>query len=435
MKIIVGENSQKNRIPQNHAVIILMLISLFFVVMGSRWTILAFNIPEGYSKGLTLFLYLMLMVFVLVKLCKDICTKKISYFSIFLLIFLFYCVCVMMIRLMSGEEIQHTIYCTLILIGSISIANIIFNKYKKKKIKIETIVDDFIAFGYILVAFKLCYNIFLSEVFLYDMINVNKECCIMLMLIPCSFLGYLIYERKKYVIGILLFSTMIIYSGSRSGTFLWFLELLTICFLLVRHNFKIYKMMLCIFFFVLVTAGLLIFDVGNIQQYFSRATGMFFFNTSLAIDVEGQISRSDAGRFELYDWGYTEFLKSPIIGTGVVYFFQTIEGMGDYMQSSHNFVLEILDCFGLLGLVQVIILFIAMLLQIPKNNGCKSYFIILSLVFFGYAMFQPFIYDPLAFLTYCVSVLICVIISNESIGLYNNRKSKDVVLIREKRIG
>lgn len=412
-----------------------MLIALFFAVMGSRWTALAFSIPEVYSKGLILFLYLMLAVFILVKLSKDFYSKSISLFSILLLIFLFYSVCIAMIRLICGEEIQHTIYCTLILIGSISIVNVVLKKYKKNKIKIETIISDFINFGYIIVIFKLCFIIFLNEFFLYDMINVNKECCIMLMLIPCSFLGYLIYERKKYMIGILLFSAMVIYSGSRVGMFLWFLELVMIGFLFVKHDFKIYKMMLCVFFFVLIISGLLIFDIGNIQHYFSRATGAFFLNTSLAIDVESQTSRSDFGRFELYDWGYTEFLKSPIIGTGVVYFSQTIDGMGEYIQSSHNFVLEILDCFGLLGLVQVIMLFIAMFLQIPRDNGGKSYFMIVSFAFFGYAIFQPFLYDPLAFLTYCVAALICVIISSESIELYNNRKYKGVDLMREKRIG
>ena len=99
------------------------------------------------------------------------------------------------------------------------------------------------------------------------------------------------------------------------------------------------------------------------------------------------------------------------IGTGTV-FFKVVIGEFEFNQSSHNFILETLDCFGLIGLGQLLVLFAVTFKMIPKRNSCLSYFIITTLAFFGYALVQPLLYNPLTFPAYCIAVMICVIAGN-----------------------
>lgn len=421
MKIIFN-NHKLNRIySSNHIILIILSISLIFAILGSRWTILGYGIPEAFSKRLILFLYFLLAIFFGIKLVKDYFYHKYTLYTAAFHIFFIYCFFVITIRLITGGEVKNTIYWTIIMLGSISVAEFVLNSYKSEPNQIETVINDFTTFGLFVVAYKILYVIHLYKVIPYDPLNTNKECCIMLITIPCSVLGYLMYGRKRYIIGILLFSFVILYSGSRGGFLLLVFEFVMICALLFKNHYKTAEWLLFIILFVIIFSGAIILNVGNIQDYIIRALGTFIRKSSMMSTVIENISRSDAGRNELYEMGYMEFMKSPLFGTGVVYFRQTISGMGEFNQSAHNFILETLDCFGLLGLIQLIAIYVLVTIKMPKYNRCKSYFVILSLAFFGYSMVEPFLYDPFVFLTYCIAVVIFKFAcKDKSIDLYKN---------------
>lgn len=425
MKISINNNYNKTN-SSNHLMLTILLIALICAILGSRWIVLAYGISETFSKRLMLFLYLMLAFFLAIKIAGDYFQKKFSLVTSILHVFFIYSVFIITIRFVSGVEVKNTIYWTIILLGSISAAELVFNSsYKRQTIKIETIINDFTSFGLFVVAYKALYVLYLNRIIAYDPLNTNKECGIMLIVIPCSVLGYLMYGRKKYVIGILLFSLVILYSGSRGGLLLYAFEIVAIYTLFIRHNYKVTKWLLFLLLSAFVLSVIITLNVGNIQNYIIRALGTIAHKSSIMFSTIEQISRSDAGRHELYDFGYKEFLKSPLFGTGIVYFRQTINGMGVFSQSAHNFILETLDCFGLLGLMQLALLYIGVFFKMPKYNKCKSYFTILSIAFFGYSMVEPFLYDPFVFLTYCMAVVIFQVVSNDnSIVLYKNAQNQ-----------
>jgi len=403
--------TQKEWIITRHLTLIVMISVFLFNIVGSKWTVLAFNFPITYSRFFTATLYLLLSLFMVAKFVRDISRKRFSKFSLVFYGFIFYCICVVMIRLMCGEEAKYTVYWTIIMGGSISIASLIFSCSRKNKISLETTINDFVNFGIIVAAFKALYVFYLYKTISYDPININKECCIMLVLIPCAMMGHMIYGRKKNVIATLLFSIIVVFSGSRGALFFYVFEVALMCLLLIKHGYKTHKILLAFVLSVIVLGGLIVFNVGNIQRFLLRAL-MLYDSSSTSANIIDQVSKSDAGRIELYELGYNEFLKSPLIGTGTVYFNQVIEGLGEFNQSCHNFILETLDCFGLLGLGLLSLLFAATFKMLPKHNSCTTYLIIISVAFFGYALVQPLLYDPLAFLTYCIAAMICVIAGN-----------------------
>ena len=118
------------------------------------------------------------------------------------------------------------------------------------------------------------------------------------------------------------------------------------------------------------------------------------------VNAQNQISASDWMRKRLVQMGLDEVKKNPLFGTGdVMYWYQVSETYG-FMQSSHNFLIETIICYGGIGLLMIAALLISMLIEaklFTKMALCRwNYTVALLLTvlfYFAFGFVQPTVYD------------------------------------------
>jgi O-antigen ligase len=118
--------------------------------------------------------------------------------------------------------------------------------------------------------------------------------------------------------------------------------------------------------------------------------------------AENQIKQSDNMRGDLVKWGIEEIKKNPAFGTGNVLFRYVINEKRAFEQSSHNFVIESIICYGIVGLLLIGVMFACMLVKTDlyrKKNWYKwrdAVAMLLCVVYyFAFGFVQPTVYAPM----------------------------------------
>lgn len=127
---------------------------------------------------------------------------------------------------------------------------------------------------------------------------------------------------------------------------------------------------------------------------------------------------SDNMRKKLWQLGIEEVKKDLLLGTGNVYFEYTI-AKGVVQQTSHNFIIESLIAFGLIGTVILIILVIYLFIRLIKNKHILTYDKMLCgfliIIVFGVSFFQQTLFNYMILL---ISFLIVA-------SIYTDKKKLD----------
>jgi len=123
-----------------------------------------------------------------------------------------------------------------------------------------------------------------------------------------------------------------------------------------------------------------------------------------------QIGRSDAMRSELMKQGIAEVWKNPIFGTGNLYYTYDL-GYKTMEQTAHNFIIESLVCYGIVGTVMIALLLLAILRQCGffrkeciKNWRIWASIILVSLYYFAFGMVQPSVFNTLVCPVFFVAI-------------------------------
>ncbi len=116
--------------------------------------------------------------------------------------------------------------------------------------------------------------------------------------------------------------------------------------------------------------------------------------------IQSQIDRSDSGRLLLLQYGMEQVRLNPWIGTGDVMYYTQVNEQYGVEQSSHNFIIEALVCYGVIGLIVIACLLFAILYEMKlfsKENKAlwkQKILVIQTIVFFlALGLVQPTVFN------------------------------------------
>ena len=123
-----------------------------------------------------------------------------------------------------------------------------------------------------------------------------------------------------------------------------------------------------------------------------------------------ELQRADDSRAELMQLAWREFQSSPIFGTGQVYF-EIDSYKGPALYSAHNFVLDHLNAYGLIGFLIYIGSFVMLLARkighwrfsdpLARDNGIS---LVMTAVLMGVSLTQPTMMIQLVITLYFVAI-------------------------------
>lgn len=238
-------------------------------------------------------------------------------------------------------------------------------------------------------------------------VNVNIYACGIIMTIPL--LLHLFYTEKgiamRLLTGANLFVCVLLIpiTGSRLGLFLLLFALIVSMLLHFRLAPAVRVLQSALPVVLAVVCLVAVCSSPNHKPVYSnvlRATMLDRYfeieNQDLVYEETGPegekelVSTSDSMRSDLWKQAVEEIKEHPVFGTGKMTF--NVYVSGRYIdQSAHNFLLEMLMCYGALGTVLYLASLVCMLIYILRRcKGVNQRLVLLSLVLYGgFSFMQP----------------------------------------------
>lgn len=400
--------------------------------------------------------YLPFAVAILWKIYTDIKCRRKNLVNLMYYIFCVYFLCIETYRFFTGMEVKESLYYFLLLFGSLAIylqirdGDFILTK--------EEYMFNLLAIAIFVIVFHVICSLVLEKYLPNAPININITSGLLVLLFPIlsSFMcDRKMSKRQRWLIGFTLVVSLVIVctTGSRS---IFLLSSIIIFTLLISNIIlKNVERLLCLFGVCLSVCAIIILmlaiNVGDVRYALYRQTNLSFLglrtNVSEAnseqeaveetadkeatlegsveesipeesVPEEGeesesltqiQINQSDNMRTDLIKMGIGQIKVNPWFGTGDILYPYAISE--DYIpeQSSHNFVIESIIAFGIIGFLLLIVLFFSILqttgIFMKGAHSCRE--IKLSLIltlffFFGFGFVEPTVYNHLLTLAFAI---------------------------------
>lgn len=214
------------------------------------------------------------------------------------------------------------------------------------------------------------------------LLNINIFVCIVIVILPT--LVHLTLNpssliRKIWYLSVLVLSLgLVLFSGSRAGTSIAFVVVIYL-FLRERNiNGKVFFLVIAVAASIVVLSNINSLELQNVlYRSISVITGGRHGTDSNAVI-------SDNVRAEIWYLGFQRFLSRPLLGTGILTFDFNM-GIYKVHQSAHNFMIELLMSYGVIGTIIYGILFVTILRSSPGDKINKR---IMHLTVFGYLAFS-----------------------------------------------
>ena len=345
-----------------------MSLNVFLVVYLLFFVFHLFNIKNKKTKNhIPKFLILLLVIFICSTFIALIITPNLGNFFKGLLSLIIIFSIIYFIVYYSDDEVDLNEYIKIYLIGMI----IMF---------IMAIIEFITGFHFTDANYFQIYEIGSYEyevlkkaptVFLY---NPNNIAIVATLSLPLRNIGF----KKKYlkILYTILCGLTVLFTGSRGGIIIFCLIILFELFFFKQKEKTFYK-----FLFLGVICIIIIYFSDLILNQLKYAG---FFNTS----IEGMLEDS---RFYLISKAFELSVRNRFIGVGPLCSSIAMASVLGNEFSIHNFILEILVEFGLIGLVCFLIFYLYLLIKIfkIKNNKNKRNSILLTLIIFIPLSFIP----------------------------------------------
>ena len=400
--------------------LVILFILTFYKIILSRYINIIFNKTYTFNVVFTISLYGIFIYFILWNFADDMhkATTK-SYLCTYVCMLVFY-TAITFYRVVAKLEAKESIYYTLIMLGTFSMARVIERRNPLYK---NNILADICTYVALIVGYWIFYLLILKPTITYSFINDNIIAAILLVTIPVIFqnLCHLTFSKKKkifYFFILTLEVTLVAILGSRAAFFLLLVEL----FLLAVCNLKKRKEMINVLGVIAasVTSVSILFIVnwGETRYSIYRELSINIVEASDTIDQEvlpnnavtsidlddtimkesakEQTKRSDSSRKSLILRSLDQIKENIFFGTGDLFYEDEIAGMGVFNQSAHNCILETLNCYGLIGFFLVLfLLYETLFRKMLRKHTFQKYpeTIIIIVVFLAYGMVQPIVYD------------------------------------------
>jgi len=420
-------------------------ILLLFVYL-TVWASLAstpltelFRPPLMLSRVYSLMLYLPFAAVILWKLVQD--TKRSSVNLVNAAYYLFACYYAVLTayRFFNSMEIKENIYYSVVLFGSVAL----FLQIRDRRLDMEE--DDYRMNFTGILLYMVVYKI-IATMLSVDMFGIPRlignppvnnlySTSMLIMLFPFMVDGL---KANKFRLNWLLLCSSLVLAAickSRAIVFLMMavLAILVICNLRDRYVFK--RLGAAIICAVLIIGIMAMLDMGEVRYALNRELGLFSQQntqpalsnptapmditqdaqqqntqpalsnptapTDITQDPQNQIQKSDIMRGDLVQQGIKQVKQNLLFGTGDLYYPYDL-GYMVLQQTPHNFLLESLVCYGLIGTAIIALLLISMLFDVGffkcKKPTCwreKTSMLVVIGYFFALGMVQPSVYNTM----------------------------------------
>ena len=432
---------------------------LLFYIFLSVWTSLAstplielFRPPLMLSRIYSALLYVPFAALILWKLIGDIREFRKNAVNLIYYLFAFYYGILCVYRFAAGMEFKESLYYSVVLFGSVAL----YCQIRDDRLHMDrslfkanfTAILIFMSV-YKIIASALCVEWFgLPRLIGNTPINNLYSTSMLVLLIPFLLDSMRGDDRKKPTLDWLLLtvSLILIYLCSSRAIFILATVYFAICARLYCTNKNmLMKTIAAVVCAVLVISVLAVMDVGRVRYSLYREIGIFAPNQTMqepvatdpteepgatdpteepgatdpteepgftgptgnlngplgAEHADIQIERSDALRSALMREGLKQVKQNPVFGTGDLYYTYDLGYMKQNL-TSHNFLIESIVSYGLIGLSMIAALFVAILLEtkilckaILTNWKRRLLVLIVMFYYFAFGMVQPSVYNTL----------------------------------------
>ena len=413
-----------SKVIKNYWISIIFALMVGILTLTSTWVKEIFLLPNIFYKGATLFVYLPFGAAILWKMLSDIKNISIAIKKTTNIIFyglaVFYGV-LLAYRFLNSLEIKENLYYSIIFFGSVALYMLLSEKYGKTK---NMVGNNVVAISTIIAAVRLIEYFMVGKLFLAYPINMNIMTGISVLTIPFLIDYFKTATSKKTKIFTLCLICLIILevltSSARMMCALLIVVLLVQLVINIKNKEVFKKLLTTCLCALLVIVLMFVCNVKNTRYAIYREftfvkTAMVWIDeiagTTMSddtldeeeekVEATEQMQRSDAMRSDLMNMGIAEIKKNPLLGTGNVTYLYDVSGY-TFEQSSHNFLIEALVCYGIIGVLGIVALIISAIYKSKiisrKNKGPwqnKISILLTFAVFFAMGCLQPLVFNIL----------------------------------------
>lgn len=402
----------------------------YLFVYISIWTAMAstpmnevFSFPKIAAQAFSLLLYVPFLVLVVWKFWSDLKCLKLHFTNILYYAFVFYYIILSGYRMLTHAEVKEGIYYTIVLLGAFALFLQI--RDEKTVLSSEVFQRNVALIAFYMISLKLVVSFLEGNVFSLAPINNLYSTSVLVMLLPFLFAGMKNHTGKKellYWIAFLLAVALIMICSSRAISLLALVVLGGLFLFTLRDINAVVKFISAILCAALLVTILAVCNVGLVRRSLYREFGVMWPSSSANIEhyhydeltgepipnhvqtqnsIDSQVDRSDSMRSDLQKQGIAEFKKNPLFGTGDLYYTYDM-GYKTMEQTAHNFILECLVCYGIVGTAAIICMLAGMLCQCGflrkfrfNEITYRAFLLLVMLHYFALGMVQPSVFNTL----------------------------------------
>lgn len=376
---------------KKYRVFLFFLCVTMFMSLSTTWVGYRLQFSAMMSRIFTISIYLPFAIGIIWKLWGDIKNRPKDPVARVYYLFAAYYACVTVYRFINGMEVKENLYYSLVLFGSMALYQQIVNS-RIQMGKDEYELNIFL-FAVYMIIYRFLYLFVGQKIFPLSPLNVLYNTFSIVLLLP-FFIDHIgesgesSKNRRLYSavsIGILV---TVAYSTSRVIFCISVFAVLLLFLANVKNTKKLARMLIITGSSVLIIVLLFTMNVRDMRYSLYREASPLASIIERVIPspdidqppvstepgpaspnpdayfievAEAQIQRSDSARTSLLKSGIEQIKINPWFGTGDVVYEESrqVAGMGEYThkESSHNFVIETLVCYGLIGFIFVGIIF------------------------------------------------------------------------------
>ncbi len=461
---------------QNKVFLLFFIYLAVVVSLRSTYVIEAFPVMEKFSKISTVLSYLPFVLAVGYKLISDAMRIKATFSKVsnwifygFALYYLALCV----YRLTHDMEVKENLYFSIIFFGAIAI----FMLLRSGKIPMskKELDKNLVGIAVFFIVYRLIFVLIGAHFIQKSPINVNLTSGVIALLLP--FLGNRLtdpeLDKKKalllwtvVVAGFVVIAT----TGARALFLLTMVNVAAMLLLTLIRRKGVLKMVTAIAVGCVIVVTLALGNVGQVRYSVYRQTGIDFDTIRLTFQTkkptqpteatdpptvpteaptqeptapeqptepgetqlpteipigqtpeqdkaaaQEQINSSNRMRRHLVQYGIKKAKQNPWFGNGdVMYWYQITEEYG-FMQSAHNFLVEGIICYGLIGMAMVAALFIALLAEAKlftkrslRRWSDTAALVLTAVFYFAFGFVQPTVFDTFICPLFVLAMAACI---------------------------
>ncbi len=410
---------------KNYTLLFLFILMSVCLTLTSTWVSKEISFPSIVSKALTLLIYIPFAAAIIWKFAVDVknwkAKKKISAFNGIYYGFGLYYVLISVYRLLTSMEVKENFYYTVVVMGSVALYFLIsFGHFSVSR---DSLKANMIGISIYLVIYRLWYEFIGSYFFDFQPINSNLLTGSLGLLLPLVIMVLCQKDGKKKAwipyITATLSSLIVFATGARALFLLVVVSVLVMLCFQIKNKQNLIRIGTSLFASVLVITSLALFNYGDVRYALYRETGITVPSIvsqsqtnpnksekpkrpNAQKQAQEQAQRSDNMRQELVNLGLDEIKENPVFGTGNVLFLYEVNDEYSTQQSSHNFLIESMICYGAVGTVLLAVLYIVLIVTTGffEKRGkavrfSKIGIVLLVMYYFALGFVQPTVFDPM----------------------------------------